>query len=305
MVSKVANSKWPLRILSVIVSIVLWVYVIISEPIDIERKVNIEFINLSGMALSQSINKELTLKVHGARAFLNHAFVNAQKIYIDLNQYPYRGQKNFNVEFSAKDFALPLGVKLVDVRPSSIAVSFQKITIKKVPVRLNLVGRLGVDFRLIGQEINPKLVTIEGPEELIKEVSEVSTLPVELSQIKSSETIKVYLHEIDDRVIIKDHDYIDVDFKLKPTRANMTLKNIKIKFLSENGQYMSDTKMVSLSVLVPENNRFKILEKDVQIVAEIPARLNRAERVKLRAILPNDVILVKIHPDAIVVKPKR
>jgi translation initiation factor IF-1 len=257
------------------------------------------------MALSQAINKELILKLHGARAFLNHAFLNEQKIYIDLNQYPYRGQKNFSVEFSAKDFVLPLGVKLVEVHPSSIAVRFQKISIKKVPVRLNLVGRLGIDFRLIGQDIVPKEVVIEGPEEIIKEVAEVSTLAVELSQIKTSESLKVYLNEVDDRVLIKDHDFITVDFKLKPTRANTTLKNLKIKFLSENGQYISETKTVSVSVLVPENSRFKIFEKDVQIVAEIPAKLNRPEKIKLRAILPNDVVLVKIHPEMIIVKPKR
>jgi translation initiation factor IF-1 len=231
--------------------------------------------------------------------------LNEQKIYIDLNQYPYRGQKNFSVEFSAKDFVLPLGVKLVEVHPSSIAVRFQKISIKKVPVRLNLVGRLGIDFRLIGQDIVPKEVVIEGPEEIIKEVAEVSTLAVELSQIKTSESLKVYLNEVDDRVLIKDHDFITVDFKLKPTRANTTLKNLKIKFLSENGQYISETKTVSVSVLVPENSRFKIFEKDVQIVAEIPAKLNRPEKIKLRAILPNDVVLVKIHPEMIIVKPKR
>lgn len=305
MANKITNSKWPLRILSIVVAVVLWVYVIVSEPIDVERKVSIEFINPPGMALSASINKELTLKLHGARAFLNHAFVNAQKIYIDLNQYPYRGQKNFNVEFSAKDFALPLGVKLVEVRPQSIAVSFQKITFKRVPIRLNLVGRLGVDFRLVGQDLNPKEVVIEGPEELVKEVSEVSTLPVELSQIKINGALKVYLHEVDDRIVIKDHDFIEVDFKLKPTRANTTLKNLKIKFLSEHGQYLSDTKAVSVSVLVPENNSFKIFEKDVQIVAEIPARLTHSEKIKLRAILPSNVILVKIHPETITVRPKR
>jgi YbbR domain-containing protein len=287
------------------VAIILWVYVIISEPIYVDRKVSIEFINPPGMALSQTINKELVLKLHGARAFLNHAFIDAQKIYIDLNQYPYRGQKNFNVEFSAKDFALPIGVKLIEVRPGTIAVSFQKISTKKVPVRLNLVGRLGIDFRLIGQDVEPREVMIEGPEDLIKEVTEVSTLAVELSQIKSSEQVKVYLHEVDDRVIIKDHDFVNVDFKIKPTRANTTLKNLKIKFLSENGQYISDTKTVAVSVLVPENSRFKILEKDVQIVAEIPARLTRSEKIKLRAILPNDVVLVKIHPEMIIVKPKR
>jgi YbbR domain-containing protein len=303
--NKVINSIWSLRILSILVAIILWVYVIISEPIEVDRKVNIEFINPPGMALSQTINKELVLKLHGARAFLNHAFVNSQKIYIDLNQYPYRGQKNFNVEFSAKDFALPLGVNLIEVRPQSIAVSFQKISTKKVPVRLNLVGRLGIDFRLIGQEIEPSEVMIEGPEDIIKEVGEVSTLAVELSQIKNSESIKVYLHEVDDRVIIKDHDFINVNFKLKPTRANTTLKNLKIKFLSENGQYVSDTKTVAVSVLVPESNRLRILEKDVQIVAEIPARLNRSEKIKLKAILPNDVVLVKIHPEMIIVKPKR
>jgi YbbR domain-containing protein len=75
---------------------------------------------------------------------------------------------------------VPPGVQIINVDPSSVNVKLSPLMVKEVPVKIDTAGAPKAGFRVGEPVFEPKSVKIEGPEELVSQVSVVSgVVPVE------------------------------------------------------------------------------------------------------------------------------
>jgi len=77
------------------------------------------------------------------------------------------------------------------------------------------------------------------------------------------------------------------------------VKNIKVKFLTDQLNFKSSHERVSLDVLVTEEKKEALRESDILVIAEIPDNASGNLEIKLRASLPDGVNLLQIHPEFI------
>jgi len=295
------NSRTSFVIISFIVSLFLWSYVLNSEPIELEKDISLVLIPPRGKAVNVIVPKVVKVKVLGSRAIASKVNFSEQKIVVDLADFP-KDKDAFAVTFDANMLTLPFGLQVLEMKPKQLMVSFDREIRKFVPVRIKRIGDVGKDLRLVSFKHRPKKMFIKGPHELIKKIGLLETTPIDLSLLEGEGTVKVALETIDSRITIVDEGPVDFSYKVKPNKANITLKKVKIKFLTSRGRFKSSASLAALDVLVSDDRPSKIKKSEVRVIADIPDKGKGNIKIKLRANLPEGVHLLKIHPEYINVR---
>lgn len=298
---KLTSSKKLLLIISFVVSVFLWFYVLNSEPLEVEKEISLILIPPRGKAVNVTVPDRIRVKILGSRAFVKKINFREEKIVVDLKNYP-QDKDAFAVTFDASMLTLPFGVNVLDISPKQLMVSLDREIKKYVPIRVKLIGDIGRDLKLVSKDFVPKKVFISGPHDILKSVGQLSTTPIDLSHLKGDGSLKVSLETIDDRVKIEGERTIDFRYKVKPNKANLTLKNVKIKFLTSRGRFKSSKSKVALDVLVSGDRAKSIKKSEIVVIADIPDDKKGKVKIKLRAQVPEGVHLLKIHPEYINVR---
>ncbi len=299
--------KWVLKLLSILFALLLWFYVTNSEQFEVEQKLPLVVIRPTNMDLINFVPKEITVRMKGARIFLNQINPNKNKVFIDLKKYSNR--KRFTVKIRESNVIRPFSVKITKIIPEKIEFKLEKQLKKYVPVIPSIIGKLSSSLKLVNKKINPDKILIKGAYSVIKNISLVKTAPIDLLSLESNvDRVKIPLGEIDSRVSFGDgtEELKEVEFlyNIRPNRANLTLKNVKVSIVSQRPVIKGWKRKVSIDVLVPKHNTKRLKSSDIKVLAEIPPSARGRVKVKLKTILPDGVHLLKIHPQFIQVLVK-
>jgi YbbR domain-containing protein len=217
-VKKETAQRHTLKFTAFIFAISLWYYVLNSEAVEIEKKLPINFILPRGMLILSPIQKEVTLKLKGSKAFVKNIFLNKEKLNIDLNSYyhpeNHSKDKMVKIKIYPTDITVPFGVTILDISPHELTVDLDYKGLKEVPVKLQYIGDLPLRRKLKEMTIVPDKVMISGPIELLRNVNSVETVPLNLSLLnKDDGALGVQFVEIDSRLKLEEATSLKVKFK--------------------------------------------------------------------------------------------
>lgn len=297
------SSRHLLKVLSLFISVSLWFYVLNSEPLEVERRVELVFITPTDLAINVEVPKSVNVKIKGSRAFVQNIDLTQEKMVIDLRDYPY-DQETFAVTFDPSMVQLPFGVEVQEITPQQVVLSLEREIKKRVPIRLRTVGEVGKDLKLISKEFSPRDFMIKGPYHAIKKVTLLNTLPVDLESLDGSGELRLKLEPIDPRIEIEDLKDINFYYTIKPNKANLTLDNIEVGFLSKSNNYQALRNRVSVDILVAADKLDEIKPDDILIIGNLTGLRRGKHLVKLTADLPEGVNLLKINPEKVEVTIK-
>ena len=98
---------------------------------------------------------------------------------------PYRiqfdGSENGVYNFQKDYYSLPPGLKLKAISPSSMVVTFDERTEKRLAVSPSFMGKLPNGYRLNSQTLSPDFVTAFGPKSVLEKLEKVDTRTISLS----------------------------------------------------------------------------------------------------------------------------
>jgi hypothetical protein len=292
-----------LKLVSIIVALFVWVYVINSEPIEVEREVELALMLPSDVSLKELPPKFLKLKLKGPKAFISNIYTSQNdKIFLNLESEVENFDLPYQVKVKEKDLVLPFGVRLKSVSPEVLNLNFSKKVTKALPIKINLIGKLQADYKLLDSEVEPNVVIVKAAKEHLELLKEISTKAINISSMIDTEMKEIELEPLDQRFELS-LSKVQVTLNIKAKTANLTLKKIPISFMSTSQNFKTKERFASLSVLMDEVLLNKINQSDIKVVAEIQDRKGQ-QKVKLQAILPDGVHLVKIHPSTIDVSIK-
>lgn len=288
-----------LKLLAVLFSFSLWFYVLNSEPLEVEVKLPLILIPTKGKAISEVPTGELLVKVKGPRVFVRNIFQKGEKVFIDLKRRGKKIKGGLKVKILPSDIPHSLGIDVTDIQPSIVEVKLERRRTKKVKLNPFLVGEVPNQLELIKYELVPSELKVSGPRSLISSLKSLDTAPIELNKLEGDGRVKVLLKDLDPRLKTEE-EIAEAEFlyRVKPKKANFTLKNVKIRFLTSSTDFVAKIKSVSMDVLLPDGTK-SILSKDVKVVADIPEGSKGETRIKLEAELPEGVHLLQIYPESI------
>lgn len=208
--------RHTLKILSALIALTLWFYVLNSEAIDSEQKIKVKYILPKNMVFLSFSQKEVKVRLRGSKAFIENIFSKRDFLKVDLRPEYRNIGKNFRLKFSATHLELPLGVEVLDISPKETLVELDHIGELEVPIKLQLTGTVPNDRKLKEFKLNHDSIMISGPITLLKTLNRVDTLPVNLGLINKDEgTLIIELAPLDPRLYKEENFKLKLDFKTK------------------------------------------------------------------------------------------
>jgi YbbR domain-containing protein len=210
------TQRHTLKIISIFFAVSLWFYVLNSEPIELDRKMNVEFILPKGYAIASQTERQLNLKLKGSKAFIGNVFSKEEKITVDLNPYFKKYGKHFKVAYHPSQITVPFGVDVLEISPKESAVELDRLVQMELPINVQYIGSVPYDRKFIEVGIEPSNIMISGPIEVIRKVSRISSDPINLSSIEREEgTINLPLEELDPRLKFEEKPKIKLRYKVQ------------------------------------------------------------------------------------------
>lgn len=297
--------KHALKILSFVFALFIWFYVLSSRPIEQTIKVPLKFVIPQDKAIGNIIDKEVSVTLKGPRVYFRGVTKEKMSILLDLTKKSYIGKKNLKVKISESLLSLPFGVEVTMISPKEVNLNLKKNIYKKVPVKIKFINEPEEEYKLIKYSFSPKEFMIEGPINVMRNLHHLETVPVDLSQIKSSSTLTIPIEDIDPRLAFKTEDSIklseEISFSpvLKPKKSNYTIKSVPIRFLTTHKNFSTNIKNVDLQVMLSDNAKSLKNVNSYRVIADISHEKKGLIKVPLKVELPEGAHLLKVVPESL------
>lgn len=299
---KLRVKKHSLKLLSVLLSIFLWVYVLNSERVKFEKAVTLEYVLPDDMLFAERPPQEVIFLIEGPRAFVRGVLEKESRAVIDLNRVNHRRLMDFTVDLKPSLLDLPFGMVVERILPWKLPIHLEKKASKVVPLRAQFAGSLPEQITLAKMDLVPSEVEVTGPRTLINRLKELPTRPIEMDGLLGLTEVPVEVQFPDERMTLVGSRNLKLSYKLKAQGANMVLKDVPIRFLTQNKNVRSVTRAATLKILVPQKIKDRTtISSSVQVWADIPEGSTGQLEVPLKTIIPPGIHLLEISPKSIIV----
>lgn len=191
---KIKESKWLYVVLSILLAVILWAYVVKEGDPSIERDISGIPVTFTGtgilttrsLIITEGAEQTMTLKIEAKAATLAKLSRDTITLTVDVSKIVEPGTYRLMV-----DFGLPPNVNQVDVGLNSdlsdlyVEFTVAKLETKEVPVQLEFTGTPAEGYQPGDYSITPDTISISGQREL---VNQVAYAKVVLSQKDMTET---------------------------------------------------------------------------------------------------------------------
>ncbi|NLY42384.1 MAG: hypothetical protein GX066_00070 [Clostridiaceae bacterium] len=306
----ILNKDITLKIISVLIAIVLWIYVVDVQNPETETTLkNIpitlvggEYLTEEGLVILNDINQTLNLKVKGRRKSLAALDKKDIKAFADLRGLNRTGEHSIQVqvEMSAE------GVSILEKDPYLLVVKLDKIMEVQKPIEVVSKGEVKEPYIAMEPKVTPNTVTLKGPSSIISTIDSVR-VSVDLSgqtkDIVSEQKYDIYNkagERITSNLIKRDVETVHIEYPI--------LKSKQVAVAYRYTGSVAENHVITKTEVIPSAVRVagpgEIIDKLAQLTTEpidingldssveVDASIQMPEGVRL--ITPSRSVKVKI-----------
>lgn len=222
-----------LKILSLVISALLWFVVIFHQQTEVSATVPIHFDNLpENLVIANDPPATLALRLVGSKTLMNNVLQRLRPYYIDLSNEK-AGKTVFQI--NPARINAPLGARITRYSPSSIELQIERVLSRRLFVSANLIGTPAEGFKSARVEINPELVEIVGAESEIAELKNLLTNPIDITGLTQDlkRAVPLDLSEFHLRKISAEK--VDVTVRIVKKMDKLTFEDVPISVEEEHG----------------------------------------------------------------------
>ncbi len=176
--------NWGLKLLSLILATLLWVFVVGEQQSEVGYTVPLELKSIpSGLMVANEVPSLVDVRIVGPRTLLMNLSPKNVGITVDLGDLE-AGLTSF--KRLDERLNIPSGLKVTRLSPSYVDVKLERVRTRMVPVRVVLRGEADEGHQLGQVRASPARVEIEGAESEIKAVNEVATEEIDIQSLRES-----------------------------------------------------------------------------------------------------------------------
>src|SRR5208283_193139 len=191
---KILFSNPGIKILSVVLAILMWIFVTYRGQSEIAVDVPIGFKNVpKGLELLRESAKTVTLNVRGQESLLKSLRPMDINVVIDLSNAK-RGETAYYLDKNA--VVVPVTVDILRVEPTSVRVVLDESMVKSLPVKASITGAPEKGFRIASVDVKPSIVTVEGAKTELGRIAVLRTEAVDVGGFDSDirETVRLNIN---------------------------------------------------------------------------------------------------------------
>nr|WP_246169827.1 CdaR family protein [Alkalibaculum sporogenes] len=210
---------------------------------------------------------------------------------IDATDITEKGTYDLYIEISG----IPDNIELQETHPNSIAIEVDRLAEDERRVELNIVGEPASGLVILGYSIDPDIVSIDGPEDILNNVSKIKgDINVKDAKDNLNQSVELYPVDSEDRKV--------EGVSINTQTANVTVqiggtKELEIK--PEIKGKIADGYVVSEIVIEPKSivvgARKNLLDNIEEIVTEAINLdgINDSFEEEVSLILPSDIKIIE------------
>lgn len=290
-----------IKIISLVLAIALWMFVVGEETAEIGLTIPLEIINVpSDLVVTNDVIQDLNVRVSGPRRLIRRiASENLSKI-IDLKGVQ-PGEIGF--EIAPEDLPLPGGVKVTRLSPSNVTIQVEKIESKKLSILPVLQGSPKKGYEVVSVKFKPDTVTVTGPSKELAALDAVWTKPINVEKKTESFTQPVTLEILSSQISSKTSSPIEVDVAIEPRIITKSFANIPVKAISSIFRFRLQPDKVDIRLMGPSEllntlNQQEDLEAVLDLMKLAPGDYVKKPTLKF----PKGLTLLDVSPPVIDVK---
>lgn len=218
--SGILDSKFLWVVVSLLASVLMWVYVTTSEGDVIERTFDGVQVVFKGeesllekyeLVISNVSSKTVSVRIRTTRREIAKLSSTNMTAFVDVSKFSSKGIYNSSVELEFPSGSDESSINIVNILPGNISFNIDKTSTKTIELDGSFVGTVAEGYAAHPIEFDPQSVTISGPE---SEINKVAYAWVEVDREDVSKTIQFV-----SSYVLKDADGNDVDI------GNITLSD--------------------------------------------------------------------------------
>jgi YbbR domain-containing protein len=216
----------PLKVLSLLVAVVLWLAVSGQSTVERNIRVPLEYQNVPpGMEIVGEPPGSVDVRLRGSSGNLARVVQGDVVAALDLtNARP--GTRIFNLH--ASEVRVPFGVSVVQVTPPTVSLDFEYSGQKVVPVAPVIEGDPEPGFVVGSITTSPATVQVLGPVGRLEALLEATTEPVRVDGARKTVQDRVTVGVEDSAVRLREAQVAVVTVEIVPAPVEQRLQGVKI-----------------------------------------------------------------------------
>ncbi len=298
------RENWQYALLAVLLAAISWYWVSGREKVDTWLELPVELTGMPGdMVIRQGLDKSIAVRVRGPRGLFSAAELKSTAYSLDLSNI----KKGVNV-VAIDPESVPLSgpFEVVEVTPSRMQLHVDRIVKKIVPVVVVWSGEVGEDIRLEESKVTPDTVQVRGPEDVVKDVVNVSTQELVVDASQAVTVASAAMLNVPDAVEVEPGQ-VEVEFVFSVKRLVTTI-TVPVQVAAPEGWKVAvKPRTVALEVDMPVHlsRQEGLLEQFGALVVVRPPVAAGEMNMRYRLQLPGGVFRVAVQPETISVTVRK
>lgn len=297
---KFFQRDWILKAISLGFALLLWFFVIGEEKAEVSISMPIEIVNLPGeYVVANDIPSSIDLRVYGPRGLIQAMTTQNLSRVIDL-----RNAKAgmVTVHISPESIPAPSGVKVTRIQPSSIDILIEPYVRKNVPVRPRITGKVAKDYEIRAVTVEPRIVQVSGPEDVISDLAEIATVPVDVSGATASISGDFGFDLKGSRISVENNEVATVSVTITPVIGSRKITHVPVHTDPERTGVSMWPKTVSVVMEGPRISIGSIQVEDVAVRVLLDSLQPGNHEITPEVLLPSGFVVREIVPARIKVR---
>jgi YbbR domain-containing protein len=207
-----------LKVVSVVLAALIWVLVSGEQIVERAFRIPLEFTNLpASLELAGNAPNVVDVRVRGSSGALSRLAAGELVAVLDLRQ-ARAGQRLLHL--TGSDVRAPFGIEVVQVTPSSMAMTFELSDTKQVGISPVVEGQPADGFEVRRITVDPAVVLVAGPATAVRDTKEAITEPVSVANASDTITEVVNVGVSDPAVRLRSAQSVRVTVHIAPRRAH-------------------------------------------------------------------------------------
>jgi YbbR domain-containing protein len=195
---KIMTKNPTLKIISLILAIILWLFVKSKSEGEVGLVVPLEFVHIpSNLIITRVSEDAINVRIMGPLSQLDRFPSREGRARIDLSDARY-GMNTFDI--LPENFNLPQALRITQISPSSIKVELDRLMDKIVHVKAVVQGEPARGYRVVKIAVEPPYLNLQGARSQLEDLTEVLTEEVNISGLKETLEVAVPLRLADLRL---------------------------------------------------------------------------------------------------------
>ena len=294
------TDHWGLKLVSLLLAVGFWFYVVGEESIEMTKTVPFEILpSTDKLSVVKSSTSYLEVTFQSPRhlfSALSSSSITARHK-IEGIQNP--GDYSFNVQQS--DFSLPAPeIRVVKIFPSFVTVTLDEVIVKKVPIKVDLMGDPAYGYRVDQEaiELDPNAALVEGPKAILEKVESVKTEPIQLVGRVRSFRRTARIHSTSE-VRVTGDGITEVQIPIKPEFSERELAGVQVRSLGRpSPEHVARINNAEMNVTLkgPRAVLDQIEPDKLLAYVEVEGLKEGIQDIPIKFILPQDVMLKEDPP---------